>query len=225
MRVSTIRALEEMFFEQKRLCVPSFPTTSPHHTYHSQHSHSSAPSTDNPRTGSQRHPFACTPRPPAHTPRFVTVAALNRDGRSPGTRGRISGKASASSAETTYQASNYTAIHLRFREPPSGALRETIALVSPAEPMANVFHFLSTVTLPPNQLQAWSAGAIKADTKFKLEFDPARPATEGLRRRAGLIPRAAPEVGQRGGGVGAWFGLQDEPALAERPDLPTSWTA
>ena len=114
MRVSTIRALEEMFFEQKRLCVPSFPTTSPHHTYHSQHSHSSAPSTDNPRTGSQRHPFACTPRPPAHTPRFVTVAALNRDGRSPGTRGRISGKASASSAETTYQASNYTAIHLRF---------------------------------------------------------------------------------------------------------------
>ena len=85
------------------------------------------------------------------------------------------------------------AVHLRYREPLTGALRETVALVAAQEPVANVFHFVSSAALPPNQLQSWSAGAIKSDFVFKLEFDPARPATAALRKRAaGFIPGAAP---------------------------------
>ena len=96
--------------------------------------------------------------------------------------------------------SNFNAIHLRWFDPLTQQLKESIALVSPAENAANVCAFVGLAARAPNQLVMLSSAkpasaasaALGGSGKPSLAFNPARSAVDRFRSRAVFVPGAVP---------------------------------
>jgi hypothetical protein len=59
--------------------------------------------------------------------------------------------------KTTAGTTNYSAVYLRYTVPTSGPgeLHETVALLSPAQPLTDAFLFVAAASRPPTQLARW----------------------------------------------------------------------
>jgi hypothetical protein len=101
---------------------------------------------------------------------------------------------------TEVKTSNFNAIHFRWFDPLTQQIKETIALVSPAENAVNVCSFVGLAARAPNQLVMFSAakpagaGASSAlgSSKPSLDFTPGKSAVDRLRTKAVFVPGAVP---------------------------------
>jgi hypothetical protein len=88
---------------------------------------------------------------------------------------------------TTAGTTNYSAVYLRYTVPTSdpGELHETVALLSPAQPLTDAFRFVAAASRPPTQLARWrearGAGAgldtLLVDRRNRLRSPAAERAT------------------------------------------------
>ena len=58
---------------------------------------------------------------------------------------------------TRVETINYAALYVRYTIPTSALVQETVAILSPAVPLASGFAFAMQASRPPNQLQRWAA--------------------------------------------------------------------
>ncbi len=103
--------------------------------------------------------------------------------------------------------SNFNAIHFRWLDPLTQQIKETIALVSPAESAVNVLSFVRLASRPPNQLVMFAqpgAGASTAlgSSKPSLGFTPGKSAVDRFRSKAVFVPGAAPAASATGSMLG-----------------------
>ena len=94
--------------------------------------------------------------------------------------------------ETGVATGNYMAVCVRYTVPTSDRLQETVALLSPTQPLADAFRFIAAVTRPPTQLACW-AGSTRGGGGARLaaaELEPAHVARRDALREA-AIDRAA----------------------------------
>jgi hypothetical protein len=94
--------------------------------------------------------------------------------------------------ETEVATGNYMAVHVRYTVPTSDRLQETVALLSPTQPLADAFRFVAAATRPPTQLACW-AGSARGGGGARwapVELEPAHEARRDALREA-AIDRAA----------------------------------
>ncbi len=73
---------------------------------------------------------------------------------------------------TAVEGANYTALYIRYTVPTSAQLHETVALVSPNQPLADAFRFVAAASRPPTQLARWGGGPLAAyPVRPPAEFD------------------------------------------------------
>ena len=65
--------------------------------------------------------------------------------------------------QTDVESGNYAALHIRYTVPGGGALRETVAVLSPAQPLADAFRFVTAASRPPNQRARLAGTAAQLD--------------------------------------------------------------
>jgi hypothetical protein len=142
------------------------------------------------------------PQSPLHNPHILTFALLRADATRPALRRRTcdTGDQSFKSAVTEVKMSNFNAIHIRWFDPLTQQIKETIALVSPSENAVNVCSFVGLAARAPNQLVMFSpaksaAGAASSalgSNKPSLGFAPGKSSVDRLRSKAIFVPGAVP---------------------------------
>ena len=111
--------------------------------------------------------------------------------------------------------SNFNAIHFRWLDPLTQQIKETIALVAPAENAVNICSFVALTARAPNQLVMLSSppaarpasgavsSALGGGSKPNLAFTPGKSAIDKLRAKAIFVPGAAPAATVTGRAVAA----------------------
>ncbi len=98
--------------------------------------------------------------------------------------------------ETEVSTGNYMAVHVRYTVPTSDCLQETVALLSPGQPLADAFRFVAAATRTPTQLACW-AGAARGGGVARwvaAELDPAHTARRDALREAAMDRAAACDI-------------------------------
>jgi hypothetical protein len=105
----------------------------------------------------------------------------------PRSAGRFTQEGLERNATTSATSTNYAAVTLRYAEPLSSGLRETVLLLDRDEPLSAALRFVAVASRPPHQLQRWSAGH-GLPGGYAKDFSQEGGILADLRNTATLLP-------------------------------------